>query len=350
MTRILLVHERFAPDSGGGGEYVALERARWLRRNGYDVRVICAGDPALTSYQGVPTKRYRVPRQAVMLLLPFVVRAARSADLVHSFTFHAAPLAWMAARIAGRPVVCEQLGLFGAAWREMRPGLSGRLYQTLERWYLNLPYDEHLFLSEQSRALALRLGFRRPGTIVSPGLEPADFGAIEKSRPPVVLFAGKLDRRKGFDRLCAVARAMPDVRFRAVGWSDGALPEPPPPNVDVIEGRGEVYRRATAEASVLFMPSRAETFGIVIYEAMQAGCSIVSTIDGDYAGARLDPWSLDAAVAALRPRVDDPAMSRAEGETNRARSARYTWQASSDGVQAVYRRLIGTGTFEEASS
>lgn len=345
MTRVLILHERFAPDTGGGGEYVALERARGLIEAGCDVQVLCAGAPRLTRWGPVPTRRFAIPRQAMMVLLPQAVAAARRADIVHAFTFHAAPLALLAARIARRPVICEQLGLFGPAWRQMRPGPAGRIMARLERWQMRLAFDHHLFLSPASRDLARSLGFRGASSIVAPGIDAPVTQPSPKAPDAPVLFAGKLDRRKGFDRLCAVAEALSDTRFEAVGWSDGPRPAAPP-NVTVIEGRGAVYRAALARASVLFMPSRAETFGLVIYEAMAAGCSIVSTVPAEFHGARLDPWDAGMAIAAIRARVADPALTRREGHLNRALAATLSWQASSDAVLAIYRTLLSAPKLE----
>ena len=339
MTRVLLIHERFSPDSGGGGEYVALERARWLQKSGYEVQVLCAGDPSIHEIEGVPTRRIAVPRQAVLLLLPLAVAEARKADIVHTFSFYAAPLGFLAARLTGRSVVCEQLGLFGRAWTEMRGGLAGRVLEQLESWQLRLPFDAHVFLSAASRDLARAAGLRRAGCVVAPGIDPPVPALEQKPQDAPVLFAGKLDRRKGFDRLCAVAELMPDLRFEAVGWNDGALPVAPP-NVTVVAGRGAIYRDALARASVLFMPSRAETFGLVIYEAMQAGCSIVSTIPAEFHGARLAPWDEGAAVRAIRARSADRALALREGHLNRAMAAKLSWQSSTDAMLAIYRNLL----------
>ncbi len=43
--KVLLTHERFAPDFAGGGEYVVLETARHLRQRGVDVQILTMGDP-----------------------------------------------------------------------------------------------------------------------------------------------------------------------------------------------------------------------------------------------------------------------------------------------------------------
>lgn len=343
--RVLLIHERFLPDSGGGGEYVAFERARGLIEAGHSVRVLCAGDPSITEYEGVVTRRIGLPRALSALMLPVAVAEARKADIVHGFTFHAAPLAWAAARLARRKVVCEQLGLFGPVWREMKPGPGGWMLSLLERMQLRLPFNAHVFLSEASLALAGRLGFHGHGRVIAPGIAQPDGlpGApAAKAEPPVVLYAGKFDRRKGFDRLCRVAEALPDVCFEAVGWTDDeAAPLPPaPPNLRLIVGRGAVYQAALERASILFMPSRAETFGLVIYEAMLAGCSVVSTIPGTYAGAHIDPWDEDKAAAAIASRLADPAFLAREAETNRQEAMSLTWEASTAAIEELYRNLI----------
>ena len=346
--RVLLIHERFLPDSGGGGEYVAFERARGLIEAGHSVRVLCAGDPEITEYEGVVTRRIGLPRALSGLMLAAAVAEARKADIVHGFTFHAAPLAWAAARLAGRKVVCEQLGLFGPVWREMKPGPGGWLFSFLERMQLRLPFDTHVFLSEASLDLARRLGFRGCGQVIAPGIAQPDGPQglpVARAEPPVVLYAGKFDRRKGFDRLCGVAAALPHLRFEAVGGTDdAAAPLPPvPSNLKLIVGRGAVYHAALARASILFMPSRAETFGLVIYEAMLAGCSVVSTIPGHFEGAHIEPWDEGKAAAAIASRLADPALLAREAETNRQRAMSLTWKASTAAIEKLYRKLVATG-------
>lgn len=338
--RVLILHERFAPDSGGGGEYAALKRARGLMDAGCDVQVMCPGNPADTQVEGIPIRRLRLPRQLAILMAPAAIRAARKADIIHSFTYYAAPAAWIAGRIAGKPVVCEQLGLFGPAWRDMRPGLAGRMLEGIERMQIRIPFDAHIFLSPASEALARQQGFRGKGIVLSPGLDPLAQTSVPKSDPPRVLFAGKFDHRKGLDRFYALARALPAAQFEAVGWSDGAAPPPPPANLTLIEGRGQIYHDALARASILVMPSRAETFGLVIYEAMQASCSVISTIDAGFKGALLDPWDADAAIDALRCRLQDPHLTAAEGKENQARARAFTWSKSTEGVLNIYHKLL----------
>lgn len=337
-----MLHERFAPDGGGGGEYVALERCKGLIAAGCEVEVICAGRAGPDRVDGVPVRRLPLPRQLAGLMAPVAISAARRADVIHAFTYYAAPAARLVARLTGRPVICEQLALFGPVWREMSPGPVGRFRMAMERRQLRMGFDVHLFLSGHSMALAERLGFVGDGRVVAPGIDLDAFRDGPKADPPVVLFAGKFDTRKGLDRLHALAEALPDVQFEAVGWRGDMAPRRDLANLRITEGRDACYRAALARASILFMPSRAETFGLVIPEAMRAGCSIVSTIPGDYAGVCLSDYSLTGAVDAVCERLRSVSQMRREGAHNRQQSQAYDWKRSTDAVLDIYRGVLGT--------
>ena len=69
--RVLVTHERFPPDYGGGGEYVALRTAQGLIAAGVDVQVLTAGDPAITMHEGVPTTRLPTSRYGFNLRMPW---------------------------------------------------------------------------------------------------------------------------------------------------------------------------------------------------------------------------------------------------------------------------------------
>lgn len=338
--RVLLLHERFPPDSGGGGEYVALRRCQALLEAGCEVEVICAGKPGPTEVEGVTVRRVGLPRQLSPLLLAQALPAARRADMIHSFTYFAAPAALAAARLARRPAVCEQLALFGPVWHEMSPGLSGRTLALIERAQLKMRFDAHVFLSAASLQLARKLGFRGDGRVVSPGIDLDSIACGPKSDPPVILFAGKFDHRKGLDRFHALAEALPQARFEAVGWPGNLAPRRDLPNLTVTEGRGANYRTMLARASLLFMPSRAETFGLVIPEAMRAGCAIISTVEGDYAGKTLNDYSLKSAIEAVSVRLENRALLVSEGKANFHKASNFNWQKSTQEILAVYQSVL----------
>ena len=105
--KILLTHERFAPDFAGGGEYVVLETARHLQRRGHDVQVLTMGDSSITEYEGIPTQRLAGHRYSMNLCSKAIADAAREADLIQTFNYHASYPSLRAARRLGKPIVCQ---------------------------------------------------------------------------------------------------------------------------------------------------------------------------------------------------------------------------------------------------
>ena len=343
-VRVLLVHEHFPPEVRGGGEHVAFETARGAIGRGVDLRVLTTGDPALTEYQGVPTTRLPISRYAMNLQARRIAQEARGAALIHAFNYHAALPALAAGRRLGIPVVCTILGLFGPTWREMRGPLVGRAFQALERHIVSRPYARTIFLSESSRRAGIARGARpEASTIITPSIDLDRFRPAA-DRDDVILFAGQFARRKGFHHVAAAARALPGLRFRALGWAAdvAALRAGAPANLEIVEDRGSpAYAEALSRARIFFFPSHAETFGIVVAEAMAAGCAVVSTLDTiDFAGARTAAGNEAEMIATLARLADDPAAIAAAGAENRRRAAAFGQDAIVTKVMQTYAEVI----------
>lgn len=347
MTRnlsILLTHECFPPDIRGGGEYVVQRIAMGLRDRGARVRVLTTGDPAITEYAGVATERMPIRRHAMNLRAGRIADAARGADLIQTFNYHACLPSLLAARRLGIPVVCEMLALFGDAWRDMKGPVLGPLFQAWERFILTRRYDRTIYLSEPSRRLALSLGADAARMVVNPpGIDLDALRAAER-REKFVLFAGKMDVRKGIQHLLAVARALPEVPFRAVGWADdvGALRAQAPANLTITEERGgPAYPDLLRRALILLFPSHAETFGVVMAEAMASGCAVVSSVDTiPFEGTLLRPGDEAGMIEAIRAMWANPDRTTALGRRNRCLARAYTWDAHIDRLLKVYTGLL----------
>lgn len=341
--RVLFVHEAFAPDFRGGGEYVVLEAARALRSRGIDVTVLCAGDPAQAVIDGIPTRRLARPRHLMNLAVPEVAWAARDYDLVQTFTYNAAWAGMLGARLAGKPSILGVLGLFGRAWLDMRGAIGGRARIWGERALMTGPADRLIFLGDVSRDQGVALGADpRRCRIVAPGIDARCFAATE-AKQDHVLFMGKLDIRKGIADVLAAAAALPSVAFRVVGWGEAydhwaALA---PANVEFV--RYERGARAFAEferARIFVLPSHAETFGIAVAEAMAAGCAVVSSAALPFVGARVAPGDPAALTNAIRGLWEDRQVSAHAGRENRVRARRFTWEAHGEALEAIYRETI----------
>lgn len=343
---VLLVHEVFPPDFRGGGERIALRTATALMARGIGVEVLTTGDPAITAVEGVPTRRLRIPRQIMALRIGTLARAAARHDLVHAFNYNAALPALVAARIARRPIVCEMLGLFGDGWLQLKGRIGGRLHMMLERRILRAAYDRMIFLSEASLEAGVALGTKAGrAVVIHPGIEHGGF-APAREREDFALFAGRLDNRKGYQHVVAAARALPHITFRACGWAPdiATLRAAAPPNLKVEDGRsGDLYWRLLSQARIFVFPTYAETFGLVVAEAMAGGCAVVSSLDTiPFAGHRHAPGDEAAMIAALARLWDDPAACAAAGEENMRRAAAYTWEAHAEKLIALYADILGT--------
>ncbi|HJT86943.1 MAG TPA: glycosyltransferase family 4 protein, partial [Bryobacteraceae bacterium] len=160
----------------------------------------------------------------------------------------------------------------------------------------------------------------------------------------VVLFAGKFERRKGVVEVIETARALPEVRFRMLGWGPEKtfLERSAPPNVEISGETGEEYRASLGRARIFFFPSRAETFGIVLIEALASGCAIVSSVPLDFAGARVQPGDSAAMVEAIRRLWEQPEACREAGIQNLKLAARYSWDAYTSSVLDLYSTVLAS--------
>ena len=341
--RILLVHERFPPDYAGGGEYVVLETARALQNAGHQVQVLTAGNPVLTSFAGIATQRLPMSRYRFNGAWRQVLEAAQDVDLIHCFSYHAAWPAWLAGQKLGKPVVLGVLALFGDTWLEMRGALLGRLFRALERRQLSLPMAARIYLSGESLALARTLKLEQAtDVIIAPGISLADYHATPDK--PYVMYAGKLDVRKGIDIVIEVARSLPDVPFRLIGWGEryDEIAAQCPPNATLEPFQDRLHLASALSGARLFLfPTKAETFGLIVAEAMASGCALVSSSALPFAGIRIAPSDSKAACQAVRTLWDDPLRCAEAAASNIAQAQAYSWEVHLTALCRLYRNVLG---------
>ena len=198
---------------------------------------------------------------------------------------------------------------------------------------------------------------RVPFRIVPNGVDPAFF-ALAPTRttrlPRRLLFAHRLDRRKGFSVALAaferVAAKIPDVELVVVGDGEerGHVDAIDPAARARVRMRGTLSRAdladAFATASVFVAPATSgESFGVVLLEAMAASLPIAaSDVDGYRqvlagGGATIVPAGDATALAeAIARLLESPALAESVAAAGRANAARYTWGRIADAVEEVY--------------
>ncbi len=273
------------------------------------------------------------------------MHASMGVDLVQTFTYHACLPSFLAARRIGKPVVCTVLGFFGSSWVDMRGALLGSLFQRWERMLLRLPFDRIVFLSEFSREAGLAIGVARArSTVINPGIALENYGPATQ-KDEYALFVGKLEARKGIRDVMAVARALPDLRVKVMGWGpdEQLVRSAGLSNVHFIpfENGPRLYE-CFASAKLFIFPSRAETFGLVIAEAMASGCAIVSTLPLEYEGRHVTPGNITELIEAVRDIWAAPERMLDMGARNVELAKRYSWSNYCAALTALYEGVLGT--------
>ncbi|HUR79267.1 MAG TPA: glycosyltransferase family 4 protein, partial [Thermoanaerobaculia bacterium] len=154
MRRFLFVLEFFPPHIGGV-EVLFGELAEELARRGHLVDVITSAERSSVETRGnVTIRRIRAGRYLFMLrAIPHAIRAARRADLIHTTTYNAAIPAWIAAKLARKPIVLTAHEVFGRQWHEM-PGMNpllGYAYRLFESLVLRLGWKHVITPSDFTR-------------------------------------------------------------------------------------------------------------------------------------------------------------------------------------------------------
>ena len=348
--RVLVTHERFLPEYAGGCEYGVYQMARGLASRGAAVRVLTTGDPRQTEYRGIETERMPVHRYRMNLMARRIARAASGADLIQTSNYHACLASCAAGHRVGKPVVLLVTALCAGAWAEMKGAVAGRAYAAFERFLMRRPFSRIVFPSAHSMQVGLGMGIPRERCVmIAPGIDH------EKFRPGVkdgsVLFVGKFEARKGIGDLMETARALPDVRFRAIGWGEGeaAVRRLAPANVAVeVLAPGAVMRegadgplaRAFGSASIFFMPSRAESFGLVVAEAMASGCAVVSTVPVEFEGVRVVAGDVPGMASAIRELSAAPEAAEELGKRNARLAHGYCWERFTTSLMEVYYEVL----------
>jgi glycosyltransferase involved in cell wall biosynthesis len=166
------------------------------------------------------------------------------------------------------------------------------------------------------------------------------------------VYIGRLSAEKEIEQCRTVLEALPEARLALVG--DG-------PHRKKLEEyfagtrthfagfmQGADLAAAFASADAFFLPSRTETLGLVLLEAMAAGCPVVTpraggtsdVVQDGVTGYLYDPSSPNEAVEAIRKLLYD-ADHRAEmGRRARADAEQWGWGAATFQLEQYYRKVL----------
>lgn len=356
---VSLVTETFDPDINGVAMTLAQLHASLLA-SGHHVQVICprADEPrdlpdclevpgvALPFYKAV---RFGFPMRGRLLRN---WRAQRP-DLVHIATEGPLGLAALqAARRLGIPVTSSLHTNFHTYMAHYRLGWLTRPVMAYLRWFHNRTALTFIPTDQQASVLAA-MQFERL-VVLGRGVDTKLFtptrrdeglrqewrrnvAQVSDNDALVALHVGRLAAEKNLDLLVTSLEAMratrPDLLAVVVGdGPERARLERALPWVRFVGmKRGEVLARHYASADLFVFPSKSETFGNVVLEAMASGLSCISfnyaagsrLIQDGISGYLVD-WDDDEGF--VRTSVDATIKRQAEmGEQARKTAAEFDW-------------------------
>ncbi|XFA74160.1 glycosyltransferase family 1 protein [Thermosynechococcaceae cyanobacterium Okahandja] len=171
---------------------------------------------------------------------------------------------------------------------------------------------------------------------------------------PLLLYVGRLSAEKEIEHIKPILERIPRARLALVGNG---------PHRETLEKhfahtpvhfvgylKGERLAAAFASADVFVFPSRTETLGLVLLEAMAAGCPVVAANSGGIPdivtdgenGFLFDPADPEGAVVACQ-RLFNSATARETLRQNARREAeRWSWAAATQQLERYYESVLPT--------
>jgi glycosyltransferase involved in cell wall biosynthesis len=291
-------------------------------------------------------------------------------DIVHLHSVFLWPtsVAALAARKAGVPYVLSPRGMLVGDLIHRKSSLAKRSWIALfERRNIENAAAVHL-TSETEASELTNLGFRCARlAVVANGIElpsdelpkgNSDVAFADGAGRPYVLFLGRLNWKKGLDRLIPAMKYVENADLLIAGNDE----ENYRPKLEALARRCDVVDRVRflgsvhgkkkwallSSAQMLLLPSYSENFGNVVLEAMAAGCAVIVT--PEVGMARMISETGCGVVAAGNPEnlgleikrlLDDHERRRFMGEAGRRTvEAKYSWNIIGKQMLKVYTDIL----------
>jgi phosphatidylinositol alpha-mannosyltransferase len=361
------------PYPGGVTEHVS-HLDRCFREWGHEVKIIA---PCAEDAQNVPENVIRVGESITSVpfsgsvsrvtLSPRIYRPVKRLlrkerfDIVHVHE----PLTPTLSLFVLRHSKSVTVGTFHA-YREKRH-LALETVSTLFQPLID-KLDARICVSEVAKDLVSHY-FPGEYIIIPNGIDMQRFGGAHvepiakyKDGRPNILFVGRLEKRKGFRFLMRafpyIGEAVPDARLLVVGAYSKEDKEPflryaRIQHLSSVKFVGRVSSeelpRYYETCDVFCAPSTgAESFGIVLLEAMAAGKPIVATdipgyrsvLEDGQEGLLVEPENERALAEAVVRLLRNPPLSQEMGQRGRSKAGRYDWPIIARQILDLYEELL----------
>jgi glycosyltransferase involved in cell wall biosynthesis len=385
-VKILHVAASYLPARRYGGTIISAHGlCRALAARGHDVHVFTTSvngaqdsDVPLgvpVEMEGVKVWYFRSTFLRRLYWAPALARELKTRigtfDIVHLHAIYLWPM-WAAASLARRAGVPYVISLRGMLEKGLIRSKSRvmKLVALRLRDRHNLEHAAAIHVTSRREAEeAAAFGFRLPRWLDIPnganfeaatGEVSAEIAALIEGGP-YILFLGRVNWKKGLDRLLAALPHAPAVRLIVAGNDEEHYRDQLDRQAAALGIEARVswpgYVQGADKAALLLravalvLPSYSENFGNVVVEAMAAGCPVIVTpevglaevVTGTGAGLVVDgaPESLGVALERLS---NSPGLRRQLGDCGRRAAAEsFTWEAVAAAMEAAYASLLKPG-------
>ncbi len=178
---------------------------------------------------------------------------------------------------------------------------------------------------------------------------------------PLLLYVGRLGAEKEIEAIKPVLEAIPGARLALVG--DGPhrqtleqyFADTPTNFVGYL--KGQELASAYASADAFIFPSRTETLGLVLLEAMAAGTPVVAARSGGIPdivtdgvnGYLFDPTDAEGATVATQRLFANPKERENLRQNARREAERWGWAAASGQLRHYYQSVIFAESLSSAA-
>jgi glycosyltransferase involved in cell wall biosynthesis len=219
--------------------------------------------------------------------------------------------------------------------------------------------------SEFSRKLVLKGLRKKKGKrvmVVSPGIDPSWFEVKRQAEgsKDLVLW-GRMEEQKGIPELLRtlkeVTGRIPEVRLHLIG--EGNMTEPYRKQakelgvLDRVNFHGwmdvDAIQEFISKCAVGVFPSRIESFGLSMAEAMAAGLPIVATrvgalpefIEDGVTGTLVPPANIPALYRAILEKLENPDRAQTLADAGRETvRQRFSWDQSAQKMTEIYQSVL----------
>jgi len=182
--------------------------------------------------------------------------------------------------------------------------------------------------------------------------EMRNFLSNGEPEKPLLLYVGRLSAEKDVAKLRDVLQALPEARLAIVG--DGPLRRDLERYFKGTSAfftgylRGKSLAGSYASADLFVLPSKTETLGLVLLEAMASGCPVVAcraggvpdAVQNGRTGFLFEPTDPDGLVSTVKHALAGPSDLEAIRVRARQEVEQYSWQSATGQLRLHYVETI----------